>query len=143
MYDNKYERCVLEVKQQQPPECKKQKWKGYTKEGKRCYNPWAVCAATIGRSKVSDKLKNLEKQAIQLGATEFGRSRAKNKKYYVVYKGKKIHFGDTRYEDYTTHGDSERRKRYLARAKKIKNKEGRYTYRDKNSPNFWSVNLLW
>ena len=44
-----------------------------------------------------------------------GYSKVKNKKYYVVVNGKKIHFGDKRYEDFLVHKDPERRKRYRLR----------------------------
>lgn len=75
------------------------------------------------------------------------KSKAKNKKFsvYVMKDGKKklIHFGDTRYEDFTQHKDKERRKSYLKRAKGIKNKKGELTYKDKNTANYWSVKLLW
>jgi hypothetical protein len=36
-----------------------------------------------------------------------------------------------------------KRKAYLARAKAIKNKEGKLTYKDKTSPNYYSVKYLW
>tara|TARA_R110000796_G_scaffold359_1_gene1227 strand:- start:802 stop:1065 length:264 start_codon:yes stop_codon:yes gene_type:complete len=75
------------------------------------------------------------------------KSKAKNKKYsvYVMKDGKKklIHFGDSRYEDFTQHKDKERRKSYLKRAKGIKNKKGELTYKDKNTANYWSIKLLW
>ena len=58
-------------------------------------------------------------------------------------KKKLIHFGDSRYEDFTQHKDKERRKSYLKRAKGIKNKKGELTYKDKNSANYWSIKLLW
>lgn len=83
-------------------------------------------------------------------------SKSKNKKYsvYVMKDGNKklIHFGDVRYKHYfdkigkyskLNHGDKERRKSYLARAKGIKDKEGNLTWKDKSSPNYWSVNKLW
>ena len=45
------------------------------------------------------------------------KSKAKNKKFsvYVLKNGKKtlIHFGDSRYEDFTQHKDLKRRERYL------------------------------
>jgi hypothetical protein len=41
------------------------------------------------------------------------------------------------------HGDAERRKRYLARAKGIKNKKGELTWKDKNTANYWSIKYLW
>ena len=38
--------------------------------------------------------------------------------------GKKVHFGSTKYADYLTHKDKDRRDNYLTRATKIKNKKG-------------------
>ena len=75
------------------------------------------------------------------------KSKAKNKKFsvYVMKDGKKklIHFGDSRFQDFTQHKDEKRRKSYLARAKGIKNKKGELTWKDKNSANYYSVRLLW
>jgi len=64
---------------------------------------------------------------------------------YVLKDGKKrlIHFGDAKMEDFTQHKDEKRRKSYLARAKGIKNKNGDFTWLDKNSANYYSVRLLW
>ena len=83
-------------------------------------------------------------------------SKSKNKKYsvYVMKDGKKklIHFGDVRYEHYfdkigkyskLNHGDKERRKNYLSRAKGIKDKDGNLTWTDKSSPNYFSIRYLW
>jgi hypothetical protein len=48
-------------------------------------------------------------------------STRKNKKYMILNDDNKyIHFGDSRYQDFTKHQDEERRKRYLDRATKIK-----------------------
>ena len=42
----KYERCVLAIKQKQPPKCFNGfKWIG----GSGCANPWAICTAKVGR----------------------------------------------------------------------------------------------
>jgi len=75
------------------------------------------------------------------------KSKAKNKKFsvYVMKDGKKklIHYGDSRYLDFTQHKDKERRKSYLLRAKGIRNKKGELTWKDKNSANYWSVKTLW
>lgn len=87
--------------------------------------------------------KKLEKKALSLGATEFGKSNRLHKKYYVVYDGKTIHFGDNRYEDYTTHRDKQRRKSYLSRAMGIRNKNGELTANNRTYPNFWAINILW
>jgi len=85
---------------------------------------------------------------------EFRKSNIKNKKYDVLYNGKWISFGDRRYSQYfdkvplhlysnLNHGDPVLRANYLARAKGIKDKEGKLTYKNKNSPNYWSVHFLW
>ena len=68
---------------------------------------------------------------------------------YSVYvksplgKPKLLHFGDSRYQDFTQHKDEKRRASYLKRAKGIKNKQGKLTWKDKNTKNYWSVHYLW
>lgn len=67
-------------------------------------------------------------------------STKKDKKYMVQDdNGKWVHFGQMYMEDYTKHQDKERRKRYLARATKIKGnwKDNKY------SANRLAINLLW
>ena len=69
-------------------------------------------------------------------------------KYSVIVKSdtgkdKIIHFGGSRYQDYRQHKDEKRRASYLARAKGIKNKKGEFTWKDKNTKNYWSVHYLW
>ena len=84
------------------------------------------------------------------------KSSAKGKKYsvYVMKNDKKrlIHFGDANMQQYfdklghyknLNHNDKERRRRYLARAKGIKDKNGNLTWRNKNSANYYSVKYLW
>ena len=67
-------------------------------------------------------------------------SSKKDKKYMVQDpNGKWVHFGAFGMEDYTRHKDEERRKRYLARATKIKGNWKDNPY----SPNLLSINLLW
>jgi hypothetical protein len=58
-------------------------------------------------------------------------------------KRKLIHFGDTRYQDFTQHGDKQRRLNYLTRTAGIKNKEGKLTKDDKNTANYWSRVWNW
>ena len=86
---------------------------------------------------------------------DFKKSTRKGKKYMVVApNGKTIHFGSLSNEQYrdTTglglythlnHNDEKRRASYLARAKGIKNGQGRLTWKDKNSANYFSVKFLW
>ena len=49
---------------------------------------------------------------------------------------KKIHFGDSRYQDFTKHKDPERKKAYLSRHKNDK-------INNPNYAGFYSSNLLW
>ena len=59
-------------------------------------------------------------------------------------KGKKvIHFGHKDYQDFTQHKDEKRRKSYLARARGIRDKNGKLTHKDKNSKNYWAIKHLW
>ena len=88
--------------------------------------------------------KKLTKKAQKLGAETLDYSTRKNNKYMVTLpEGKKVHFGSPKYPDYLYHKDEERRDKYLSRATKIKNRQGELTYKNPNSSNFWSYNLLW
>ena len=76
------------------------------------------------------------------------KSKAKNKKFSVYVKSKSggikiIHFGDSRYQDFRQHKDEKRRTSYLKRAKGIRDKNGNLTWKDKNTPNYWSIRYLW
>ena len=86
------------------------------------------------------------------------KSKSKNKKYsvYVIKNNKKtlIHFGDKRYQQFRDatplrlykkldHMDNDRRRRYLQRSRKIRNKKGQLTHKDKNSSNYYSIKFLW
>ena len=88
--------------------------------------------------------KRLTKDAKKLGAESLDYSTRKNNKYMATLPGgKKVHFGSTKYADFTIHKDKERRDKYLSRAMKIKNKKGELTYTNPESSNYWSVHLLW
>ena len=67
-------------------------------------------------------------------------SSAPNKKYTAVIDNgktsKSIHFGDNRYQDFTIHKDTERKKAYLARHKHDKTSDILYA-------GFYATNLLW
>ena len=88
----------------------------------------------------------------------FALSNRKNKKYMVISpKGKVIYFGGikqdgTPYEQYEDklgkyskydHNDKQRRDRYLKRAKGIKDKQGKLTWKNKESANYYSIKYLW
>lgn len=61
-------------------------------------------------------------------------------KYYIITKtGKKVYFGAVGYDDFTTHKDPERKKRYIDRHKKNEN----WTKSGINSSGWWSRYYLW
>ena len=80
----------------------------------------------------------------QMERSSLTRSSRKHKKWKVrAPSGKWVHFGDSRYEDFTQHRDPERRRRYLARATAIRDKSGNLAYKDPEPPNYYAVRLLW
>ena len=92
-----------------------------------------------------EDFKKLQKKAKKLGADSLLYSKRKNYKYMIEYDNKKIHFGSVNTEDYITHithKDPVRRDKYLSKAKKITDKDGRLTHELPFYPNYWSVNLL-
>ena len=118
---------------------------GYRHDEDPTYVPCDEPLSDDDKYVVSGKeFKKLTRNAKKLGADSLDYSTRKNNKYMAKLPGgKKIHFGSPQYPDYLIHKDKERRERYLARAKKIKNKQGELTYTNPESSNFWSVNLLW
>ena len=89
-----------------------------------------------------DNLKKLQKKAKKLGADSLQYSKRKNYKYMIEYDDKKIHFGSAKTEDYLTHKDPVRRDKYLSKAKRITDKDGRLTHELPFYPYYWSVKLL-
>ena len=88
-------------------------------------------------------MEKLRAKAFKLGATEFGPSKTKNHKYYVVYKGKRINFGSDIGKTFIDHGDKKIRNAWRARHSKIKLKDGRYAYKVKTSSEWWNWRLTW
>lgn len=91
--------------------------------------------------KYSDPEKAQEKTEKYLGkGKKLYKSFRTGKKYMVLdNNGDWIHFGAMGYEDFTRHQDKERRRRYRARASKIKGK----WKKNKFSPNNLSIHILW
>ena len=90
------------------------------------------------------EFKRLTRNSKKLRAESLDYSTRKNNKYMATLPGgKKVHFGSPKYPDYLTHKDKDRRDKYLARATKIKNKQGELTYTNPESSNYWSIKLLW
>jgi len=89
---------------------------------------------------------------VKIGRYNYEKSDRKGKKLMTIVGGKKIHFGDSKMEQFKDktgiwsskdHNDKERRKNYLSRAKGIKNKQGELTYKDPKSANYHAVRILW
>ena len=118
---------------------------GYNHDEDPTYDPKETCSSDDDKYVVSGKeFKKLTRKAKKLGAESLDYSTRKNNKYVATLPGgKKIHFGSSNYPDFLIHKDKERRERYLARAKKIKNKNGELTFNNPESANYWSVKLLW
>ena len=118
---------------------------GYNHDEDPDYNPKDSYPSDDDKYVVSGKeFKKLTRNAKKLGAESLDYSTRKNNKYMVTLpSGKKVHFGSTKYADYLTHKDKDRRDKYLARATKIKNKQGELTHNNPESANYWSTKLLW
>ena len=113
-------------------------------EGSPIIKPKKVISKIISKNFLvqGDDLKKLQKKAKKLGADSLQYSKRKNHKYVIEYDNKKIHFGSVNTEDYLTHKDRVRREKYLSKAKKNTDKDGRLTHKLPFYPNYWSVNLL-
>ena len=118
---------------------------GYNHDDDPKYEPKDSSSSDEEKYVVTGKeFKKLTKKAKKLGAESLDYSTRKNNKYMATLQsGKKVHFGSSQHADYLIHKDQNKRDKYLARAKKIKNKQGELTYTNPESSNFWSVNLLW
>ena len=89
------------------------------------------------------KMKDLKQEALKLGAKDFGHSWRSNKRFYVDFGGKIIHFGSKSNNTFIDHGNFKLRENWKKRHSKIKLKDGRFAFRVKESPEFWSYHLLW
>ena len=74
-------------------------------------------------------------------------SKVKGKRFTITKPdGKKINFGAWPYTGdgtFLDHGDDKIKKAWKTRMKVIKNSSGKLAYKDKNSPLFYSWNILW
>ena len=82
-------------------------------------------------------------KALKHGATEIGKSDRKDKRLFVVYQGRKIHFGAKHGETFFDHQDEKKRRAWLARHTKIRLKDGRLAHKVKTQASFWSKVCLW
>lgn len=89
-------------------------------------------------SKVKKKLAdlNIKYDSVSL-------SNRKDKKIKIVIDGNAIHFGDKNSITHLEQPNDNKKNAYQARASKIKNKNGEYTYKIKYTPNFLAYHVLW
>jgi hypothetical protein len=87
-------------------------------------------------------LKELDKKAKKLNASEFGISKAKNKRFFVVYDNKIINFGSKIGKTFIDHKDINKKMNWRARHSRIL-KNGYPAYLQKDSPSYWSWHILW
>lgn len=66
-------------------------------------------------------------------------SHRKDKKYMALVDNKTVHFGAKGYQDYTTHKDAQRMKRYITRHKAREN----WNMSGIQTPGFWARHILW
>jgi hypothetical protein len=85
----------------------------------------------------------LYNKALKLGASEFGESKIKNKRFYVIYEAKKINFGSKNGSTFIDHKDKTKRINWYKRHSKIKDKSGQTVINNPLSASYWSANLLW
>jgi hypothetical protein len=88
-------------------------------------------------------MDQLRDKALKLGASDFGESKLKSKRFYVVYDGKKINFGSAVGKTFYDHQDSKKKDAWIARHSKVLNKEGEKVINLKSSPSFWAAKILW
>ena len=69
------------------------------------------------------------------------KSDKKDKKYFIITNtGKRVYFGSSNHENYSSgHLDEERKQRYIVRHKKNED----WTKSGINTPGFWSYHYLW
>lgn len=81
-------------------------------------------------------INTVKKNATRLGLGNVFVSPRKNKKYVIMIDGKWVHFGDSRYADFTGHGDERRRELFRKR-------NAKWAMSNKNTPGYLAYNLLW
>lgn len=72
------------------------------------------------------------------------KSNRKNKKLMVLNDNNKIvHFGYDKMQDFTQHKDKKRQTNYCLRSAGIRDKKGKLTKNNIDSPNYFSMRVLW
>jgi phosphatidylserine/phosphatidylglycerophosphate/cardiolipin synthase-like enzyme len=82
-------------------------------------------------------------KAFKLGASDFGDSDRRDKRFYVVYDNKIIHFGSRNGQTFYDHYDVIKKMNWYKRHSKIYDKNGVQVINNPYSPSYWSARLLW
>ena len=89
-------------------------------------------------------MEELKQKALKLGATGFGPSNKPSKRFFVIYKGKRIDFGSDSRETFFDKPDKQKRKAWYARhSTNINKRTGKPFIQEKTSPLFWAAKMLW
>ena len=89
-------------------------------------------------------MEELRNKAINFGATGFGSSDKPGKRFFVIYKDKRIDFGSDSRETFFDIKDKQKRKNLYARhSTNINKKTGKKFIQERTSGLFWSSRLLW
>lgn len=89
-------------------------------------------------------MEKLRQKALKLGATDFGRSDKPTKRFFVIYKDKRIDFGSDSRNTFFDKPDKEKRKNWYARhSTNINKRTGKKFINEKTSPLYWASKILW
>lgn len=99
-------------------------------------------------SKKLDEARNIAlRKNIIKNKEELQISQTKGKRFVLITKdGKKVNFGLWPFSgegSFLDHGDEKLKKAWRARHSKIKLKDGRFSYKVKNTPEYLAWNILW
>lgn len=92
-----------------------------------------------------DVIKKLNEKSEELGLDVLIKnSNTKNKRFAAILdNGRIVNFGSIHGFTYFDGASESKKKAYQSRHSKIKNKNGEYVYKIRNSPSYLSWHLLW
>jgi hypothetical protein len=89
-------------------------------------------------------MEELRNKSIKLGATGFGSSDKPGKRFFVIYKDKRIEFGSNSRETFFDNPDRDKRKAWYARhSVKVDKRTGKKFVNEKTSGLYWASKILW
>ena len=89
-------------------------------------------------------MEELKQKALNFGATKFGISDKCGKRFFVIYKDKRIDFGSDSRETFFDIKDKQKRKNWYARhSTNINKRTGKKFVNEKTSGLYWASKILW